>query len=102
MGYRTTIESGRATVYLEGSLSFRTFPDFRAATLPLLALAEVKEIHLDMAGVGFLDSSALGMILHYSQKTEAARKVLAISRPAPPIATILNVVNFGNLVKVLA
>jgi len=101
MPYRTVIEAGRATVLLDGRISFRSYPDFRAATLSALENLEVKEIHLDMAGVDFLDSSALGMILHFNQKALAATKALAITRPAPPIATILQVVNFGRLVTIL-
>ena len=101
MAYRTAIEAGRATVFLDGRISFRSYPDFRAATLSALEDLEVRAIHLDMAGVEFLDSSALGMILHFNQKALAAAKALAITRPAPPIAAILQVVNFGKLVTIL-
>lgn len=101
MEFRMVIDSGRATVFLEGRLSFQSYPDFRAATVPLLDLPEVREIHLDMAGVDLLDSSALGMILHLRQKTETAGKPLSISRPSPRIATVLRVVNFGKLVPIL-
>jgi len=101
MAYRTVIEAGRATLFLHGRISFRSYPDFRAATQSALDDPEVQEIHLDMAGVEFLDSSALGMILHFNQKALAAAKALDITRPAPPIALILQVVNFGKLVPIL-
>ena len=101
MEFRMAIDSGCATVFLEGRLSFQSYPDFRAATVPLLALPEVNEIHLDMAGVDYLDSSALGMILHLKQKTEVAKRALCISRPSPKVATILRVVNFGKLLPIL-
>jgi len=101
MGFKTTTEATRATVYLDGRISFRTYPDFRAATLPCLEDPAVKEIHLDLAGVEYLDSSALGMVLHFRQKAEDLGKALALTRPAPPIATILKVVNFDRLVTIL-
>ena len=101
MEFRSTIDAGRATVFLEGRLSFSSYPEFRAATLPILEHPEVDEIHLDLAGVTFLDSSALGMILHFNQKAGVANKGLVISRPSPAIATVLRVVNFGKLIKIL-
>jgi anti-anti-sigma factor len=101
MEFRTAIDSGRATVYLDGRLSFQSYPDFRAATVPYLDRPEVKEIHLDMSAVDLMDSSALGMILHFRQKAAAANKALAITRPAPAIAKILKVVNFSKLVTIL-
>jgi HptB-dependent secretion and biofilm anti anti-sigma factor len=101
VGFRTAIDSGRATVYLEGRLSFQSYPDFKAATVPYLDHPEVKEFHLDMSAVDLMDSSALGMILHFRLKAMAAHKALAITRPAPAIAKILKVVNFGKLVTIL-
>lgn len=101
MEFRTVIESSCATVFLEGRLSFSSYPDFREATSPLLGHPQVMDIHLDMANVDYMDSSALGMILHLNQKALTAHKAIAITRPAPQIATILKVVNFGKLVTIL-
>jgi len=101
VGFKTAIDSGRATVFLEGRLSFQSYPEFRAATVPYLDHPEVKEFHLDMSAVDFMDSSALGMILHFRQKTAEAHKALAITHSAPAIAKILKVVNFGKLVTIL-
>jgi anti-anti-sigma factor len=101
MDFKAGFDSGCATVFLEGRLSFSSYPDFRAATSGWLERPDVKDIHLDMAAVDYLDSSALGMILHLNQKVLAAQKTLAITRPAPPIATILKVVNFNKLVTIL-
>jgi len=100
MEFKTVIDSGCATVFLEGRLSFSSYPDFRAATTPCLAHPQVQDIHLDMASVDYLDSSALGMILHLNQKAAAAQKTIAITRPAPQIATVLKVVNFSKLVPI--
>jgi anti-anti-sigma factor len=63
MSFPNTCEGSHATAFLEGSLSFRSYPDFKAATQPHVENPSVREIHLDMAGVEYLDSSALGMIL---------------------------------------
>ena len=101
MEFKTSIDAGRATVFLEGRLAFGSYPDFRAATLPLLDLQGVTEVHLDMASVAYLDSSALGMILHFKLKAEAAKMTLVIARPAPDIANILKIVNFHKLMTII-
>lgn len=101
MDFKTGLDAGCATVFLEGRLSFSSYPDFRTATWPWLDRAEVTEIHLDMAAVDYLDSSALGMILHLNQKATLAQKTIAITRPSPQISNILKIVNFNKLVAIL-
>lgn len=101
MEFRTIVETNCATVFLEGRLAFGSYPEFRDATAPLLDLPAVKEIRLDLAGVDYLDSSALGMILHFNQKAGTAGKALTLARATPKIASILKVVNFNRLVTIL-
>jgi anti-anti-sigma factor len=101
MGFKTSLDSKRATVFLDGRLAFGSYADFKAASVPLLDAPEVTEIHLDMSAVEYLDSSALGMILHFKQKTETAGKALAITHPSPPVAAVLKVVNFSKLMTIL-
>ena len=101
MGFRSVVETHRATVFLEGRLAFGSYPDFRAATVAALESPEVQEIHLDMAALDYMDSSALGMILHFKQKADLAKKTLAITRPSPQVATVLKVVNFDRLISIL-
>ena len=93
MGFRMQVDHQCATVFLEGRLAFGSYPDFRAATMSALDLPEVQVIHLD--------SSALGMILHFKQKADLAKKTLAIIRPSPQVATVLKVVNFDRLISIL-
>jgi anti-anti-sigma factor len=101
MGFKTSLDSKRATVFLAGRLAFGSYSDFKTASFPLLERSEVTEIQLDLSAVEYLDSSALGMILHFRQKAEAAGKTLAITRPSPTVATVLKVVNFSKLVTIL-
>lgn len=86
MGFRMQVDHQCATVFLEGRLAFGSYPDFRAAT---------------MSALDYMDSSALGMILHFKQKADLAKKTLAIIRPSPQVATVLKVVNFDRLISIL-
>jgi len=101
MGFRMQVDHQCATVFLEGRLAFGSYPDFRAATMSALDLPEVQVIHLDMSVLDYMDSSALGMILHFKQKADLAKKTLAIIRPSPQVATVLKVVNFDRLISIL-
>jgi anti-anti-sigma factor len=101
MGFKTSLDSKRATIFLEGRLAFGSYTDFKTASFPTLEMSGVTEIHLDMSAVEYLDSSALGMILHFKQKADAAGKALAITRPSPTVAAVLKVVNFSKLMTIL-
>lgn len=101
MEFKTVVDSGCATVHLDGRLVYVVYPGFRAATLAALEHPAVTRIHLDMSGVVFLDSSVLGMILYFNQKARAAGKELAIVRPSAQVAEVLKIVNFGKLVPIL-
>ncbi|MFZ1375127.1 MAG: STAS domain-containing protein [Geothrix sp.] len=101
MEFKTTVESGCATVFLQGRLAFGSYPDFRVATMAALEHPQVDRIQLNMAAVDYLDSSALGMILHFKEKADEARKGLAISSPGPHVAKVLAVVNFSRLIPIL-
>lgn len=101
MDFKTVVDSGCATVFLEGRLAYGVYPEFRAATLAALDHPGATRIQLDMSGVTFLDSSVLGMILYFRQKAQAAHKELAIIRPSEPVAEVLKIVNFNKLVPIL-
>lgn len=100
MSYLSTLDGPIATIFLQGSLSFRSYPDFKAATQPHLESPAIQALHIDMAAVEYLDSSALGMILHLKQKTDAAGKALVLTRPSAPVATVLKVVNFDKFLRI--
>lgn len=100
MSYPSTIDGSTATVFLQGSLSFRSYPDFKAATQPHLESPAIQALHIDLAAVEYLDSSALGMILHLKQKTDAVSKEVVLTRPSSPVATVLKVVNFGKFLRI--
>jgi len=102
MTFPTTIRESLAVVFLQGRLSFRSYPDFKAATQGPLEDPAIREIHLDLAGVDHLDSSALGMILHLKQKADLQGKEIVLTRPSPAISTVLGVVNFGKFLRIEA
>ncbi|HEX9011795.1 MAG TPA: STAS domain-containing protein [Holophagaceae bacterium] len=84
-------------LHLEGTFNFDGHATFREATTPLLETSGLDAIVLDLSGVVYMDSAALGMLLLLRERAEAKGLKVALSRPSPTVAGILQVVQFGRL-----
>lgn len=95
-----TKDSGVAVVRLTGRFDFNAHRDFRAAYEPLLGETDVREMTIDLSGVEYLDSSALGMLLMLRDKAGAANKALTLSNVRGSVKQVLDIANFGKLFKI--
>lgn len=93
-------DSGVAEVRLSGRFDFNAHRDFRAAYEPLMTDGEVRALTVDMGGVEYLDSSALGMLLMLRDKAAAANKSLTLSNVRGPVKQVLEIANFGKLFQI--
>lgn len=84
-------------LHLEGTFNFDGHTAFREATGPLLEAHGFSAIVLDLSGVAYMDSAALGMLLLLRERAEAKGLKVALSRPSPTVSGILQVVQFGKL-----
>ena len=87
------------TIKLQGRFDFNTHRDFRAAAEPVLQ-EEPKQIEVDLGGVDYLDSSALGMLLMLRDKTQAVNKTLALVNCRGSVRQVLDIANFGKLFSI--
>lgn len=94
-------ESGNAEVKLSGRFDFNAHRDFRAAYEPVMADNEVRSVTINMAGVDYLDSSALGMLLMLRDKAAAANKTLKLSNVRGAVKQVLEIANFGKLFSIV-
>ena len=92
---------GRATLCLQGRFDFNAHRSFRAAIDAVIDDARVKDIHLDLGAVEYLDSSALGMLLILRDKAGAAKKPLALINCRGCVRQVLDIANFGKLFSIL-
>lgn len=92
--------AGNAELRLTGRFDFNAHRDFRAAYEPLMTDGEVRSVSIDMAGVDYLDSSALGMLLMLRDKAAAANKALALVNVRGPVKQVLEIANFGKLFQI--
>lgn len=101
MQANVTTDSGSADVKLSGRFDFNAHREFRSAYEPIVADATVRALNIDMGGVEYLDSSALGMLLMLRDKAGAANKALTLSNVRGAVKQVLDIANFGKLFKIL-
>ena len=102
MNFSAQTDGSNGLVLLVGRLTFECHQAFRTATDPLLEAPGLQRIQLDLSGVSYMDSSALGMLLVLREKAETKGMTVALVKPSPCVITILKVVQFGKLFQILA
>jgi anti-anti-sigma factor len=95
-----TKDSTKATLKLNGRFDFNTHRDFRAAYEPLLADSAIKAVTVDFAGVDYLDSSALGMLLMLRDKMSGVNKDVSLTGVQGNVKQVLDIANFGKLFRI--
>lgn len=93
-------ESGKVTLTLVGRFDFNTHREFRAAYEPLIADPGVQSVVVDFAGVDYLDSSALGMLLMLRDKLGGVSKEVALTGVRGNVKQVLDIANFGKLFQI--
>lgn len=94
------IDNGRAVVKLSGRFDFNAHRDFRGAYEPLMENTVVSAIAIDLEGVDYLDSSALGMLLMLRDKTLGNAKALSLRNARGGVKQVLEIANFGKLFQI--
>ncbi len=85
---------------LSGRFDFSAHKDFRSACQKLLD-AKTKQITLDLNGVEYLDSSALGMLLQFKDKADQARTKIQIESRNSFVNDILATANFQKIFQIV-
>ena len=93
-------ENGKAVVKLSGRFDFNSHREFRASYEGVLGDANLREVVVDLAGVDYLDSSALGMLLLLRDKAMAANKSVSLANCRGNVRQVLDIANFGKLFKI--
>ena len=86
-----------ATIDMHGRFDFNVQRDFKDSYDAQLKNDGVAHIHVNLSGVDYLDSSALGMLLMLRERAAASGKSLKLCKPNPGVAQILEIANFSKL-----
>jgi anti-anti-sigma factor len=62
-----------------------------------LGASDVRQLEIDMGGVEYLDSSALGMLLILKERASATNKTVAITNCKGAVKQVLEIANFTKL-----
>lgn len=88
-------------ISISGRFDFQIHRDFKDAYIASLENPAIREFEIELSGVEYLDSSALGMLMLLRERAKAAGKVVMLVRPNPVIVEILDIANFNKLFKIL-
>lgn len=96
---KTNIEiaAGHCRLKVAGRFDIETVLIFRNACRRLLAECPAGQIVVDMAGVDYMDSSALGILLVLQKDAAERGKTIALAHCQPFIRNILHTAKFDRL-----
>jgi HptB-dependent secretion and biofilm anti anti-sigma factor len=101
MQARLVNHDGRFTILLQGRFDFNSHREFRDAVDQALKEDGATEIHVDLGGVDYLDSSALGMLLMLRDKARGADRVVSLANCHGAVKQVLDIANFGKLFTIV-
>ena len=87
---------GNTVIVLNGRFDFNAHREFRETVDQAVKEAPGK-IHVDLASVEYLDSSALGMLLMLRDKAKGAGKEVALANARGAVKQVIDIANFGKL-----
>lgn len=97
MNINTTTSGTVATIHMSGRFDFNAHRSFKEAYDTVLKQKSITSIEINLAGVDYLDSSALGMLLLLRERAEAEGKSVILVRPNATLLQILDIANFKKL-----
>lgn len=96
MNIRISDEPTAVRIGIEGRFAFEHRHAFGQATDAALA-APAPKVLVDLSGVAYMDSAALGMLLILRDKAAQAKKSVGLKCAPGVVSDIVRVANFGKL-----
>lgn len=93
-------DAGIARIQLQGRFDFGAHREFKTSYEAPLGALDIRELEIDMGGVEYLDSSALGMLLLLRERADGARKSVTLSNCRGAVRQVLDTANFGKLFQI--
>jgi anti-sigma B factor antagonist len=96
-GKRLHVEIIDGGISVAGEIDAHTCPDLAAALEPLRGSGDVR---IDMAGVQFIDSSGLRVLIGAHQRAAAAKRKLLIDRPSKSVLRIIEISGLADHLQI--
>jgi HptB-dependent secretion and biofilm anti anti-sigma factor len=97
MNTNFTTDNETAVIRLSGRFDFSRHREFRNCYEAALKEPTLRRIDVDLQGVDYLDSSALGMLLLLREHAGRSTKRVSIRNARPHVERVLTVANFHKL-----
>ena len=97
MCINAALDKNSATLYLVGQFTFSAHRDFKSAYMRQLDNDKIGSIIIDLGGIDYLDSAALGMLLVLRDQVAKTCKSLFLTRPSPISARTFDIAGFNKL-----
>lgn len=101
MGCTVSHEGSVSVVSVAGRFVFDQHREFREAYMAALNRPETRDVELNLGGVEYMDSSALGMMLLMRERLMETGRMVRISHATPFIRGILETANFQRLFEIV-
>lgn len=95
MQIKTFKNNGNVRLVLSGRFTSDAYHDFKAEFTPVLDSGDFKELEIDLGGVEYLDSSALGMLLLLKERV--VNKPIVLSNAKGTVKSVMEIANFHQL-----
>jgi len=97
MDIRQTKNGNHAIISLGGRFDFNAHREFKESYTALMADTAIQALEINLSGVDYMDSSALGMLLMLRERAQTSNKQISLSHPNPTVVKILDIANFNKL-----
>ncbi len=94
-------QAGIGTLSISGNFTFGIHREFRRLSEQALDDPACKQLDMDLAGVQYLDSSALGMLLLAREKAAAQGKQIRLKGATGHALQILQAVKFDQMFELV-
>jgi anti-anti-sigma factor len=101
MQVSVNIQQDNAVLTLNGRFDLNSHRDFRSGYDEVLQNSAVKQLEINLNGVEYLDSSALGMLLLLKERAAAAHITLELHHCHGMVKQVLDVANFGKIFTII-
>lgn len=95
-----SVADGKAVIKLQGRFDFNAHREFREVVDKAME-GTAREVLVDLSGVDYLDSSALGMLLMLRDKSKTAAREVALTNCSGAVKQVLDIANFSKLFRIV-
>lgn len=97
MTINVEITGHKARITISARFDSSVYKDFKQAYAPLIENPVIEALEVDVSGVEYLDSAALGMLVQLNEQAKSAKKSIALVSVPGRVSDILRTASADKL-----